>query len=531
MINIHKYILLSSFFIHSFNLFSQKQLSITIDDPNTYGTPILNWEERNEIILSTLEKHKIKTALFVCGMRVDDEKGIKLLNKWDKENHLICNHSYSHLFYHSSKTSTNQFISDFLKGDSIISGYNNYTKLFRFPFLKEGNTVDKRDSMRLNLKANGYRNGYVTVDASDWYIDSKITEQLKLNPDANLEAYKQYYINHIIDRIEYYDSLSLISFNRRIPHTLLLHHNLLNALYLDDLLVAIKDSGWELIDAKKAYTDKVFCLQYEILPCGESLVWQSAKANPIMASMLRYPAEDGDYEKEKLDDFVRNYNTIKCNQSGLVLSHLIDSFYIFTTFKDVNGYKFPSNGMYLVSEDGVVLFDTPWDTTQFQPLLDSISSRHKKNVVLAIATHYHDDRTAGLEFLHQKGVKTYSSKLTFELCREHKEKQAEFYFENDTTFTVGNYKFETFYPGEGHTKDNIVIWFDKYKILYGGCLVKSTENNNLGNVADANIKEWKPTIKKMMKKYPKPNFVIPGHFGWNSNKGLTHTLKLLRQNK
>ncbi len=187
--------------------------------------------------------------------------------------------------------------------------------------------------------------------------------------------------------------------------------------------------------------------------------------------------------------------------------------------------------MYLVTDKGVVLFDTPWDTTQFQPLLDSISDRHNKKVILAISTHSHDDRTAGLEFLRQNGVKTYSYKLTYDLCKEQNEKQAEFYFVKDTIFNLGNYKFETYYPGEGHTKDNIVIWIDKYKILYGGCLVKSTDNNNLGNIADANIKEWRPTIKKVIKKYPEPKFVIPGHFSWTSNKGLKHTLKLLRQNK
>lgn len=192
---------------------------------------------------------------------------------------------------------------------------------------------------------------------------------------------------------------------------------------------------------------------------------------------------------------------------------------------------FPSNSMYLVSENGVVLFDTPWDTTQFQPLLDSISVKHNKQVVLTISTHYHDDRTAGLEFLKQNGIKTYSSKLTYDLCKEHNEKQAEFYFVNDTIFSIGNYKLETYFAGEGHTKDNIVIWFEKYKILYGGCLIKSTENRNLGNVADANIKEWTPTIKKVIKKYPKPKFVIPGHFSWTSNNGLKHTLKLLRQKK
>ncbi len=219
------------------------------------------------------------------------------------------------------------------------------------------------------------------------------------------------------------------------------------------------------------------------------------------------------------------------DKSKLQIQHLTDNFYVYTTYKNFNGMMFPSNSMYLVTENGVVLFDTPWDTTQFQPLLDSIWVRHSKKVVLAISTHYHDDRTAGLEFLRQNKVKTYSSKLTYDLCKEHKEKQAEFYFVNDTTFNIGNYKFETYYAGEGHTKDNIVIWFDKSKILYGGCLVKSTENKNLGNVADANIKEWAPTITKVISKYPNPNYVIPGHFGWTSNDGLKHTLKLLRQHK
>lgn len=526
-------ILIFSFLIATFGiqLFAQKQIAITLDDPNTYNTALFNWQERNNKILSTLDKHKIKAALYVCGMRVNDENGVKLLNSWDKNNHLICNHSYNHLYYNSSKVSINQFIADYLKGDSIINRYHNYTKLFRFPYLKEGNSTDKRDSMRVAMKEKEYKNGYVTVDASDWYIDSKIHEQLKLNPDANLEAYKQYYINHIMDRIRYYDSLSVVTFQRRIPHTLLLHHSLLNALFLDDVLTAIKDSGWELIDAQKAYKDDVFNLQFEVLPCGESLVWQSAKTNPSTAATLRYPAEDGDYEKQNLENFIRSYSIAvdKSKRPDLVINQLTDSFYIFTTFKDINSYRFPSNSMYLVTENGVVLFDTPWDTTQFQPLLDSISARHNKKVVLAISTHYHDDRTAGLEFLRQNGVKTYSSKFTYDLCQQHNEKQAEFYFVSDTTFSIGNYKFETYYAGEGHTKDNLVIWFDRYKILYGGCLVKSTENQGLGNVADANIKEWTPTIKKVMKKYPKPKYVIPGHFGWSNKRALKHTLKLLRQ--
>ena len=209
--------------------------------------------------------------------------------------------------------------------------------------------------------------------------------------------------------------------------------------------------------------------------------------------------------------------------------HLTDNFYVYTTYKNLNGHDFPSNSMYLVTDEGTVMFDTPWDTTQLQPLLDSIWVKHHSKVIMAIATHYHNDRTAGLGFLQQQGIKTYSSRMTYDLCHLNGEQQAGFYFEQDTIFKVGDYLLETYYAGEGHSPDNIVIWFANAKILYGGCLVKSIENNNLGNVVNANIKAWTPTIRKLIRRYSTAHFVVPGHFGWANTKALRHTLRLLRQ--
>ena len=60
----------------------------------------------------------------------------------------------------------------------------------------------------------------------------------------------------------------------------------------------------------------------------------------------------------------------------LTITHLTKDFYIYTTYQSYQGYLVPANGMYLITNKGVVLFDTPWDATQFQPLLDSIEKRH-----------------------------------------------------------------------------------------------------------------------------------------------------------
>jgi glyoxylase-like metal-dependent hydrolase (beta-lactamase superfamily II) len=216
------------------------------------------------------------------------------------------------------------------------------------------------------------------------------------------------------------------------------------------------------------------------------------------------------------------------HKPDIKITRLTGNFYICTSYKILNGSPFPSNSMYLLTEKGVVLFDTPWDSTDFQPLLDSIDQKHHAKVILCIATHFHDDRSAALFYYASKGIKTYSSSLTRELCKADNAKKAEFVFNTDTTFSIGSYVFKTYFPGEGHTKDNIVIWFEKEKLLYGGCFVKSTENNDIGNIQDANVKIWPASVKKLMQKFPNPKFVIPGHFSWNDKNSLQHTLQLLQ---
>lgn len=210
----------------------------------------------------------------------------------------------------------------------------------------------------------------------------------------------------------------------------------------------------------------------------------------------------------------------------LKISFLTSDFYIYTTYNSYEGSKIPANGMYLLTDNGVVLFDTPWDTTQFQPLLDSIKLKHNKNVTICIATHWHSDRTEGLDYYKRQGVKTYTTSLTDELSKKNNKKRAEFLMTKDTVFKVDQHSFEIYYPGEGHTADNIIVWFDKEKILYGGCLIKGAEAKDLGYLGDANILEYEMTLKKVQKKCPDPTFIIVSHHDWKNINSLKHSIKL-----
>jgi glyoxylase-like metal-dependent hydrolase (beta-lactamase superfamily II) len=216
-------------------------------------------------------------------------------------------------------------------------------------------------------------------------------------------------------------------------------------------------------------------------------------------------------------------------EEGLTISKLAGDYYVCTTYGTLDdGSRYPSNSLYVVTQKGVVMIDVPWDTTQTLPLLDSIEKRHHKKVIASISTHFHKDRTAGLDILKSRGVKTYASARTIKLCKERNEQLAEYSIISDTTFHLGDHILQTYYPGKGHTSDNIVIWFPDAKVLYGGCFIKSMESPDLGNLADANVKEWAGSIKNVKAKFKNIGYVIPGHGNWNSKQAVDHTLTLIK---
>ena len=184
------------------------KFSITMDDFYWQNDVKLTGAERNKSILETLKTHSIKGALFVIGRNVEDEEGRKLLSHWDNQGHLIANHTYSHRNYNSPTADVKTYQEDILKAEALLKQFPGFQKVLRFPFLKEGDTAAKRDALRAFMKEHGYRNGHVTIDASDWYVDQRLTDRLKENPAADVEPYRDYYLAHMWDRASYYEKLA-----------------------------------------------------------------------------------------------------------------------------------------------------------------------------------------------------------------------------------------------------------------------------------------------------------------------------------
>ena len=277
------------------------ELAITMDDPKPDTMVGMSGDDINRRILDALDRAKLKAALFVTGMRIDKPAGPPLIAAWDAAGHMIGNHTYTHRNYGSDRIPYDDFSADFLKDEPLIRNYRHFTRMFRYPFLKEGDTVEKRDRFRALLRQKGYRVGHVTIDASDWYVDQRMRARLEKDPKAGTSAYRDYYLEHIRDRARYYRQLARDVVGREIRHTLLIHHSPLNALHLGDLLASLKADGWKLVDAADAFRDPVFRREPKTLPAGESLVWALAKESGRYEGKLRYPGEDDVYEKPKMD--------------------------------------------------------------------------------------------------------------------------------------------------------------------------------------------------------------------------------------
>ena len=155
-----------------------QSVAFTFDDgPRLQQTPLLSPQQRNDALLTALAKHRVQAALFVTADNgANQPAGYALAKAWGDAGHAVGNHTTTHVDLNGAKTSLTQYQQEILDCDKIIAGLPGYQKWFRFTYLREGNTPEKRDGMRAFLKETGYRNAYVTLDTSDWRLDEKLVQ-------------------------------------------------------------------------------------------------------------------------------------------------------------------------------------------------------------------------------------------------------------------------------------------------------------------------------------------------------------------
>ena len=279
-----------------------QSVAFTFDDgPQLRETPRLSAAERNTALLEALKRNHVKAALFVTlSFGADRPPGLALARAWGEAGQLIANHTVTHLDLNAKDTGLKQYQEEISACDSVIRALPGFRPWFRFPFLREGDTPEKRDGMRSFLKEHGLRDAYVSLDTSDWRLNAALEEALKAQPDANLAPFRSVYLAHLRQRAEAYRDLSRRLFGRDIPQILLLHHNLINALFLGDAIRLFKDMGWSITDPEAAYRDFVYTLEPQRPMPGQSLLLSVARSLGYRPEAWERLLDDGDADIDAL---------------------------------------------------------------------------------------------------------------------------------------------------------------------------------------------------------------------------------------
>lgn len=220
------------------------------------------------------------------------------------------------------------------------------------------------------------------------------------------------------------------------------------------------------------------------------------------------------------------------NRPSITLTPIKESVWMHRSYGVVQGSFMESNGLVVRTNKGVVLIDTAWTLDQTEELVQMIQSKWGIGVSLVILTHFHEDRRGGMEYFLKSNIPVQSSSLTSNLLQKQgilSLPKSDLNFNN--RLALGGTGIEIYYPGEGHSPDNIVVWLPDTRILFGGCLIKSLESKTLGNLSDANLDSWPGSLKKLLDRYPDMEVVVPGHGDWGKRELIYHSLRLLSERK
>ena len=242
----------------------KKRLALTFDDAPRGDGPMFSGEERGQVFLEVLEKAETGPVLFFVTTRgFEKPEGRERINAYAAAGHLIANHSHTHQW--ASRVETDDYIADIDEAARWLDGVQNRRDWYRFPFLDEGRPVEKRDAYRAALEERGLKNGYVTIDNYDWYLEGQWKKAVTDGRSVDLDALQAVYVKMMVEAANFYEEAGQELFGRSVAHTLLLHENDVGALFVDDLVAALRADGWDIISPDEAYADPIASMTTETL--------------------------------------------------------------------------------------------------------------------------------------------------------------------------------------------------------------------------------------------------------------------------
>lgn len=249
--------------LFSLNLSGQTKVAITIDD---VPSSVKYQNDKYKLhLLTKLDSLNIPATIFVTvGLlyKTDSSaKNTQALNEWiSRDNITIGYHSFSHFKY--SSISLDSFKNDFERGEKILKDlvkkYNKPINYFRFPFNDLGGDSTKHVEAARYLSSKHYRIAPFTVESEDWMFNYIYEYYLNRKDFEKAKEIAKEYISKSLAYFEFFDSLALKKYGRRINQLYLCHDNTINADYLPELINELKKRNYRFVSFEEALKDEAY---------------------------------------------------------------------------------------------------------------------------------------------------------------------------------------------------------------------------------------------------------------------------------
>ncbi len=246
--------------------FGPTRIAVTVDDLPAHGE-LLPGVSRADIargVLQALKNNGVPQAYaFANGTDIGEEPElIEVPQMWLKAGYPVGNHTYSHK--NINELTGEAYIADISRMDSLIqtlspvSSLVERRRIFRYPFLEEGGTLEKRNAVRKFLFDNQYRIAQVTIDYYDWAWNDAYTRCIGGHDQQSMAWLKRHVAEEADRSVRVSKALAGLLFGRDIAHILLLHVGAFDAVMLDSILKDFRAKGATFITLDEALDDPVY---------------------------------------------------------------------------------------------------------------------------------------------------------------------------------------------------------------------------------------------------------------------------------
>ncbi len=237
-----------------------QKVAITFDDLPVNGKlpPGVTQAETTKNVLAILKKRHVPPVYgFINAKKLEGiADGAEALKLWAAAEP-VANHTYAHMDLEQNtpeaferEIEQNEPALELLaKGD---------WHWLRYPYLREGDTVEKRRAVRAYLQAHGYRIAQVTLDWEDYLWNTAYARCAAKNDTKSIAWLRSSYLNTASEFLDLGREQSRLIFGHEINYVLLLHLGAFSSTILPDALDLLKKKGFKVVTLEEAESDPAY---------------------------------------------------------------------------------------------------------------------------------------------------------------------------------------------------------------------------------------------------------------------------------